>query len=170
MDAIVPYERALGERFLATLSDAVDGLRAADDGGPRADLPDQRRGRAAADVAAHLAERDIGVWAHDSWYSLNLYKRLGYEGERGPRRLHPLQHAPRRSTGFVARARGGRARPPERGAQPRLCARRRTASTSAARARHSSGSWRCAISLPSTCTGVPCVPVVSSPSARATTA
>ena len=33
----------------------------------------------AADVAARLAERDIGVWAHDSWYSLNLYQRLGYE-------------------------------------------------------------------------------------------
>ena len=24
----------------------------------------------AADVVSHLAERDIGVWAHDSWYSL----------------------------------------------------------------------------------------------------
>ncbi len=34
----------------------------------------------AADVAAQLAEaRRSGVWAHDSWYSLNLYKRLGYE-------------------------------------------------------------------------------------------
>ena len=26
-----------------------------------------------------MAERGIGVWAHDSWYSLNLYRRLGYE-------------------------------------------------------------------------------------------
>ena len=33
----------------------------------------------AADVAAQLARRDVGVWAHDSWYSLDLYKRLGYE-------------------------------------------------------------------------------------------
>ena len=33
----------------------------------------------AADVAAQLAAKEIGVWAHDSWYSLNLYKRLGYE-------------------------------------------------------------------------------------------
>jgi selenocysteine lyase/cysteine desulfurase len=33
----------------------------------------------AADVVAHLAETQIGVWAHDSWYSLNLYKRLGYD-------------------------------------------------------------------------------------------
>jgi selenocysteine lyase/cysteine desulfurase len=29
-------------------------------------------------VAARLAEAPIGVWAHDSWYSLNLYRRLGY--------------------------------------------------------------------------------------------
>jgi selenocysteine lyase/cysteine desulfurase len=35
-------------------------------------------GVAAADVAAHLATQGIGVWAHDSWYSLDLYKRLGY--------------------------------------------------------------------------------------------
>jgi selenocysteine lyase/cysteine desulfurase len=33
----------------------------------------------AADVAGRLAAQDVGVWAHDSWYSLNLYKRLGYE-------------------------------------------------------------------------------------------
>jgi selenocysteine lyase/cysteine desulfurase len=32
----------------------------------------------AADVAQRLAEARIGVWAHDSWYSLDLYKRLGY--------------------------------------------------------------------------------------------
>ena len=28
-----------------------------------------------------LGERGIGVWAHDSWYSLNLYKQLGYDHE-----------------------------------------------------------------------------------------
>jgi selenocysteine lyase/cysteine desulfurase len=33
----------------------------------------------AVDVAARLAEQGIGVWAHDSWYSLNLYERLGYD-------------------------------------------------------------------------------------------
>jgi selenocysteine lyase/cysteine desulfurase len=33
----------------------------------------------AAEVATRLAEEhQIGVWAHDSWYSLNLYRRLGY--------------------------------------------------------------------------------------------
>jgi len=26
-----------------------------------------------------LADAQIGVWAHDSWYSLDLYQRLGYE-------------------------------------------------------------------------------------------
>ena len=30
------------------------------------------------DVAERLAAAQIGVWAHDSWYSLDLYKRLGY--------------------------------------------------------------------------------------------
>jgi selenocysteine lyase/cysteine desulfurase len=35
-------------------------------------------GVAAADVAQGLADAQIGVWAHDSWYSLDLYKRLGY--------------------------------------------------------------------------------------------
>ena len=35
-------------------------------------------GAAAADVALSLAAAQIGVWAHDSWYSLDLYQRLGY--------------------------------------------------------------------------------------------
>ena len=39
-----------------------------------------------------------------------------------------------------------------------------------ARACQSSGNWRCASSLPSTATGVPCVPLVSSPIWRATVA
>ena len=38
-------------------------------------------GVAAEEVAARLAEDQIGVWAHDSWYSLNLYRRLGYSGK-----------------------------------------------------------------------------------------
>jgi selenocysteine lyase/cysteine desulfurase len=38
-------------------------------------------GVAAEQVAARLAEAQIGVWAHDSWYSLNLYQRLGYAGK-----------------------------------------------------------------------------------------
>jgi selenocysteine lyase/cysteine desulfurase len=35
-------------------------------------------GTDAAHVAHSLADAQIGVWAHDSWYSLNLYQRLGY--------------------------------------------------------------------------------------------
>ena len=35
----------------------------------------------AEEVASKLAAEQIGVWAHDSWYSLNLYKRLGYPGK-----------------------------------------------------------------------------------------
>ena len=35
-------------------------------------------GVAADDVAARLADAQIGVWAHDSWYSLGLYQGLGY--------------------------------------------------------------------------------------------
>ena len=77
---IVPYERGLGERFLAGIADApvtVYGLP-----GMAGRVPTflvNVDGVPAADVAARLAEQDIGVWAHDSWYSLDLYKRLGYE-------------------------------------------------------------------------------------------
>ncbi len=78
-DTIVPFERALGERFLATLPETVKVYGLPTREGPRADLLVNVEGTAAADVAASLAARDIGVWAHDSWYSLNLYKRLGYD-------------------------------------------------------------------------------------------
>ena len=77
-ELIAPYERALGERFLSGISDAVSVYG----------LPSMERrvptflvnvaGVPAADVAARLAEQQMGVWAHDSWYSLNLYQRLGY--------------------------------------------------------------------------------------------
>ena len=35
----------------------------------------------AGEVATTLGERGIGVWAHNTWYSLNLYSRLGYDGD-----------------------------------------------------------------------------------------
>ena len=81
MEAIVPYERSLGERFLATLPDCVTvyGLPTLEGRVPTFLV--NVEGVPAAQVAAHMAERGIGVWAHDSWYSLNLYKRLGYEGD-----------------------------------------------------------------------------------------
>jgi cysteine desulfurase family protein (TIGR01976 family) len=80
MDAIVPYERALGQRFLDTLPDSVTvyGLPTLEGRVPTFLV--NVEGAPAADVATRLGERGIGVWAHDSWYSLNLYRRLGYDG------------------------------------------------------------------------------------------
>ena len=78
-DAIVPYERGLGQRFLDGLSDAVTvyGLPGMEGRVPTFLI--NVEGVPATEVAAKLAEQDIGVWAHDSWYSLGLYKRLGYD-------------------------------------------------------------------------------------------
>jgi cysteine desulfurase family protein (TIGR01976 family) len=77
-EAIVPFERGLGERFVDGISDAVTiyGLPGMDGRVPTFLV--NVEGVPAPDVAAHLAARGIGVWAHDSWYSLDLYKRLGY--------------------------------------------------------------------------------------------
>ncbi len=76
--AIVPYERSLGQRFLDGLPDAVTVYgRPGMDGRVPTFLVNVE-GVPAADVAARLADERIGVWAHDSWYSLGLYQRLGY--------------------------------------------------------------------------------------------
>jgi cysteine desulfurase family protein (TIGR01976 family) len=79
--AIRPYERALGERFLAGLTDQVSvyGLPTMEGRVPTFLV--NVEGVPAASVAAQMAQQNIGVWAHDSWYSLNLYRRLGYEGD-----------------------------------------------------------------------------------------
>jgi selenocysteine lyase/cysteine desulfurase len=76
--AIVPYERSLGQRFLDGISDAVTvyGLPGMDGRVPTFLV--NVEGVPAEQVAGKLADAQIGVWAHDSWYSLNLYKRLGY--------------------------------------------------------------------------------------------
>jgi cysteine desulfurase family protein (TIGR01976 family) len=76
---VVPYERSLGERFLASISDAVTvyGLPGMEGRVPTFLV--NVEGVPARDIAVSCAERQIGVWAHDSWYSLGLYKRLGYE-------------------------------------------------------------------------------------------
>jgi cysteine desulfurase family protein (TIGR01976 family) len=78
-DAVRPYERALGERFVSGTSAGpvtIYGLPGMDGRVPTFLV--NVEGVPAADVAAQLAEQRIGVWAHDSWYSLDLYKRLGY--------------------------------------------------------------------------------------------
>ena len=79
--AIVPYERALGQRFLDGISDAVTVYGLPGMAGRVPTFLVNVEGVAAPDVAARLAEAQIGVWAHDSWYSLNLYQRLGYAGK-----------------------------------------------------------------------------------------
>ncbi len=76
--AIVPYERSLGQRFLDGLPDTVTGYGLAGMDGRVPTFLVNVEGADAADVARSLADAQIGVWAHDSWYSLNLYQRLGY--------------------------------------------------------------------------------------------
>jgi cysteine desulfurase family protein (TIGR01976 family) len=78
-DAITPYERSLGERFVTGVSSApvtIYGLPGMDGRVPTFLV--NVDGVPAAEVADRLASQRIGVWAHDSWYSLDLYKRLGY--------------------------------------------------------------------------------------------
>ena len=79
--AIVPYERSLGQRFLDGLPDAVTVYGLAGMAGRVPTFLVNVEGVPAADVAARLAAAQIGVWAHDSWYSLGLYQRLGYTGK-----------------------------------------------------------------------------------------
>lgn len=77
--AIRAYERRLGERFLAGLP---DGVRIYGLPGMEGRVPTFLAtvdGVPAADVAGRLAERGVGVWAHDSWYSLGLRPTLPYE-------------------------------------------------------------------------------------------
>jgi cysteine desulfurase family protein (TIGR01976 family) len=80
-DLIGPYERSLAERFLAGISDAVTvyGLPGLEGRVPTFLV--NVAGVKAADVALRLAEQRMGVWAHDSWYSLGLYRRLGYDDQ-----------------------------------------------------------------------------------------
>jgi cysteine desulfurase family protein (TIGR01976 family) len=80
-EAIVPYERSLGERFVSGISDAVTvyGLPSMEGRVPTFLI--NVEGVPAGEVAQQLADRRMGVWAHDSWYSLGLYRRLGYEDQ-----------------------------------------------------------------------------------------
>ena len=173
--AIVPYERSLGERFLCLGPGRADGLRAAVDGGSRADVPRQRSdgaGGARRQPPRRARHRCMGARLLVLTGPLQA-PRLRERGD--PDRLHPLQH---RGRGRPARGRPPVGRRPltrrAPGANPRAAGRYSAArsasnsSTSRLRASHRRGSWRWAISLPSTWTGVPCVPMVSSPSARAT--
>ncbi|HET8980847.1 MAG TPA: cysteine desulfurase-like protein [Solirubrobacteraceae bacterium] len=77
--AIVPYERSLGERFLSGISDSVSVYGLPGMAGRVPTFLVNVDGIPAAEVATRLAGQQIGVWAHDHWYSLDLYQRLGYE-------------------------------------------------------------------------------------------
>jgi cysteine desulfurase family protein (TIGR01976 family) len=81
LEAIVPFERALGERFMAGLPEGVTvyGLQTMEGRVPTylANVD----GVPARDVAHRLAKRGYGVWHHDNWYSLGLHPRLPYDGE-----------------------------------------------------------------------------------------
>jgi cysteine desulfurase family protein (TIGR01976 family) len=76
--AIAPYERSLGQRFLDGIGDAVTVYGLPGMAGRVPTFLVNVEGVAADDVVRRLADAGIGVWAHDSWYSLDLYRRLGY--------------------------------------------------------------------------------------------
>jgi selenocysteine lyase/cysteine desulfurase len=80
-ELIMPHERSLGERFLAGVSDAVTvyGLPSMEGRVPTFLI--NVAGVPAAEVADRLAAQQMAVWAHDSWYSLGLYRRLGYDDQ-----------------------------------------------------------------------------------------
>jgi cysteine desulfurase family protein (TIGR01976 family) len=78
-DAIVRHERALGERFLDGLPDAVElyGLRTMEGRVPTFCFNLPRR--APKEVATLLAGRDLAVW-HGDYYAVETMKHLGLEG------------------------------------------------------------------------------------------
>jgi cysteine desulfurase family protein (TIGR01976 family) len=81
LDAIVPFEHALGERFVDGLPDSVTVYGLQTMAGRVPTYLVNVEGVPARDVAQRLAERGYGVWHHDTWYSLGLHPRLPYDGE-----------------------------------------------------------------------------------------
>ena len=78
MPAIAAYEHELGQRFLDGLPDSVTVYGPQTMEGRVATFLLNVDGVPAADVAAKMAERGFGVWAHDNWYSLGLREKLLY--------------------------------------------------------------------------------------------
>jgi len=78
---IAPYERSLGEQFLAGLPSAVTVYGLPSMAGRVPTFLVNVAGVPAEVVAARLADDNVGVWAHDTWYSLALYPHLGYSGK-----------------------------------------------------------------------------------------
>ena len=72
MSVLRDYERTLGEHFFETLPAGVTvyGLQTMEGRVPTFLL--NVDGLEAATIATTLAERGIGVWAHNNWYSLGM--------------------------------------------------------------------------------------------------
>jgi cysteine desulfurase family protein (TIGR01976 family) len=79
IDAIRTYERDLAQRFLDRLPGSVTVYGLPGLAGRVPTFLVNVDGVPATDVAERLAARGFGVWAHDNWYALDLYPRLGYE-------------------------------------------------------------------------------------------
>ena len=79
MDAIVAWERALGERFLSGLPDGATlyGLPTMDGRVPTFLVT--LEGVSSPEAAIELSRRGCGVWSHGNYYSLGLYPKLGYD-------------------------------------------------------------------------------------------
>ena len=78
-DAIVAHERALGQRFLDGIPDAVDlyGLRTMEGRVPTFAFNLPRR--TSEEVAHELAAREIAVW-HGDYYAVEIMKHLDLVG------------------------------------------------------------------------------------------
>jgi cysteine desulfurase family protein (TIGR01976 family) len=78
MSVLAAYERELGQRLIDGLPESVTlyGLPTMD--GRVATFLLNVEGVPAQQVAATMAERGYGVWAHDNWYSLGLREKLPY--------------------------------------------------------------------------------------------
>ena len=104
----------------------------------------------AADVVGQLAEREIGVWAHDSLVLAEPLQAPRLRARRDPDRLHPLQHGRRGRPAVVGGLAAARAawasRPPGLALRASNSLDEPGCAPPTAR-----GSWRWAISLPSTC-------------------
>jgi cysteine desulfurase family protein (TIGR01976 family) len=85
-DAIVGYERDLGERFLRGLPERcrLYGLPLMDGRVPTFALTIE--GLASDEAARRLGERDLAVW-HGNYYALEVMKRLGLEDSGGAVRV-----------------------------------------------------------------------------------
>ena len=77
-DAICAHERALGERFLAAIPDAIELYGPTTMVGRVPTFCFNVPGRAPEDVATFLAGRDLAVW-HGNYYALETMRHLGLD-------------------------------------------------------------------------------------------